>query len=52
MFVDDFPHFCCLCVEHVWSEVEDDIEHAGLRGQRRAAMLRERVRRDLVIDVI
>jgi len=52
MFVDNLTHDGLLCVQHVRSEVEDDIQHAGLRGQCRAPMLRQRVSHDLIVQII
>jgi len=52
MFVDDFAHDRLLRVKDVGSEVEDDVEHARLRCECCAAMLRQRIRHDLVVEVI
>ncbi len=32
VLVDYFPHLCLLGVEDVRGKVEDDVEHASLRG--------------------
>jgi len=42
------PHLGLLAVQDGGAEVEAHVEHGGLVSQRRAAMLRERVRRHLV----
>ena len=49
--VDDLAHRVRLLVEHIGREVEDDVEHARLRRERRRAVLRHRVRGDLRVPV-
>ena len=39
VFVHDLSHLSLLSVEDVRSEVEDDVQHGCLRGQRRATVL-------------
>ena len=47
MLVHDLSHLGLLVVEDVGGEVEDDVQHAGLRGEGSTAVLRVRVSRDL-----
>ena len=52
MFVDNFPHHSLLHVQHVRSEVKDDVEHAGLRGQCSAALLWQWIHHYLIVKVV
>ena len=52
MFIDNLAHLCMLRMKDIWSKVENDIEHAGLCREGRAAVLWQWVGRDLVVDVI
>ena len=52
MFVDDLAHDRLLRVKDVRREVQDDVEHARLRGEGSASLLRQRVRHDLVVQVV
>ena len=47
MLVHDLSHLGLLVVEDVGGEVEDDVQHAGLRGEGSTAVLRVWVSRDL-----
>jgi len=52
MFVDDFAHHCLLSVKHVGSEVQNDVEHARLRGECGASLLRQWICNDLIVQII
>ena len=52
VLVDDLAHLGVFVVEHFRRKEENDVEHRGLRGERRAAVFGERVRCDLVVDVV
>jgi len=52
MFVDDLAHDRLLRVKHVGREVQDDVQHARLRGEGSASLLWQRVRHDLVVQVV
>ena len=47
VLIHDFSHLCLLTVQNLWGKVENDVEHAGLRGQSSAPVVRARVLRDL-----
>ena len=50
--VDDLAHRVLLGLEHLGREVEHNVEHLGLRGERGGAVLRHGVRRDLRVHVL
>ena len=47
VFIHDLSHLCLMGVKNGRFKVENDVEHGGLGRQGRAAVLRQRVRRDL-----
>ena len=52
MFIDNLAHASVLSVQQFRREVEDDVEHGGLRCQSSAAMFRKRIRCYLVVNIV
>ena len=52
MLVHNFSHLGLMVVQDVWWEVQNDIQHGGLRGQSSAPVLGKRIRRNLIVYII